>query len=258
VDDPYAALARFYDRAVGADGPDLAFYLALARRTGGPVLEIGAGTGRVAVPLARAGYEVIAVEPSAAMRAEGEARAVAAGVALTWVAERAELLAPSQRRYALVLCALDTFLHFGDGPAQRAVLDRVRDLLLPDGLLVLDLPALAAWWDWQPGVRPLELLSCERDPATGQTVAHYTTFTVDPASQTRHVTQVFEETAPDGTSRKWFAHYPLRFVGRYELEFLLAQSGFALDALYGDYDLGALDAESERMIVLARRARRTA
>ena len=56
------ALARFYDLDLRDDPGDLDLYLALAERTGGPILELGAGTGRLAVPLAAAGDRVSAVD----------------------------------------------------------------------------------------------------------------------------------------------------------------------------------------------------
>ena len=62
-----AALARLYDLDLVDDPGDLDLYLALAARTQGPVLELGVGTGRLAVPLAAAGYRVIGVDRDAAM-----------------------------------------------------------------------------------------------------------------------------------------------------------------------------------------------
>jgi SAM-dependent methyltransferase len=195
---------------------------------------------------------VIAVEPSTAMQAVGVARAEAAGVALRWVPAPFEC-ATDLPACGFVICALDSFLHFNTAELQRAALTRARDCLMPEGVLALDLPSLAAWSDWQPGVRPLELLWSERDPATGVTASHFTTYRMDPASQSRHVMHVFEECAADGSVRRWHAGYDLRFVGRFELELLLGAARFRLSGVHGDYELGPLTDSSERMIVLARR-----
>jgi SAM-dependent methyltransferase len=253
VQDPYDAIAPFYDRAVGEGGEDILLYEALARRHGGPVLEIGAGTGRVAVPLAAAGFEVIAVEPSAAMRERGAARAARAGVTLTWIPSPFDC-AEETPACGLVLCALDSFLHFTSAESQLAALARARDCLVPGGVLALDLPTLASWSDWQPGVRSLELLWTERDPATGVTTAHFTSFQMDPSAQTRHVRHVFEESDANGSVRRWHAGYDLRFVGRFELELLLRAARLRPVGIHGDYELGPLTDTSERMIVLAGRA----
>ena len=250
--DPYATIARFYDRAVGEGGEDVALYEALARRQAGPVLEVGAGTGRVAVPLAAAGFDVVALEPSAAMRERGGARAADAGVRLTWVAAAIED-ACLERRFALVIWALDGFLHLTTRTAQLAALTRMRALLAPGGLLVLDLPTLAAWSDWQPGVRPLELLWSEQDAETGITTSHLSSFRANPAAQTRRMTQIFEEVDAAGGVRRWVAAYELRFVGRFELELLLERAGLRPAGVYGDYELGPLTEESARMIALIER-----
>ena len=156
-------------------------------------------------------------------------------------------------RFALVICALDSFLHLTTGEAQRTALRRIRDLLLPGGVLALDLPTLSAWSDWQPGVRPLELLWSERDAATGITTSHFSTFHAEPAAQTRRVTHIFEESDADGAVRRWTAAYDLRFIGRFELELLVAATGLRLAGLYGDYQLGPLTDTSERMVALIER-----
>ena len=70
------ALARFYDLDLTADPGDLDLYLALAGRTGGPILELAVGSGRLAVPLAEAGYDVTGVDLDPAMLARArDARA---------------------------------------------------------------------------------------------------------------------------------------------------------------------------------------
>ena len=63
----------------------------------------------------------------------------------------------------------------------------------------------------------------------------------------------YERTASDGTVRRWQSDHQLRYVYRFELEYLLDAAGLAQVDVYGDYDLGPLTTESERMIVIARR-----
>lgn len=248
MQDAYAALAPIYDRLVRFEN-DTAFYAALASRYGGPVLEIGAGTGRIALPLARAGHEVVALDSSAAMAAIGEAASRAAGLPVRW--RRGDVC---QGRlggpYRLIVWALDGFLHVPSGAAQGRALAAVRRALHPDGCFVLDLPSLASWWDWQPGIRPLELTWSEAD-ASGETALHYETFTCDPATQKRTVTHLVESVAADGTVSKRVASYALRFVGRFELALLLARARLRVYAEYGDYELSPPAPDSERLIVLA-------
>ena len=77
--DTAAALARLYDVDMLEDPGDLDLYLALAARTGGPILELASGSGRLAVPLAEAGYDVTAVDLDTAMLDRLRARAQHAG-----------------------------------------------------------------------------------------------------------------------------------------------------------------------------------
>ena len=248
MQDPYGPIARFYDRVAGEHGEDIALYEALAYRFGDPVLEIGAGTGRVAVPLAQAGHTVVALDASPAMLALGREKA-GDTPRIEWRQGRVEDFA-DPRPFGLAFCAIDSFLHLASDAAQRDALAAVRRALRPGGCLALDLPSLAAWADWEPGVRPLDLVWTEPRP-DGGTLAYFTTFRADPAAQARHVTHLFEEIAPDGGVRRSLATFDLRFVGRFEAEHLLARAGFRVTGVHGDYDLGPLTPLSDRLIVLA-------
>ena len=249
MQDPYAPIARFYDRVAGVHGEDIALYEALAYRFGDPVLEIGAGTGRVAIPLAQAGHTVVALDASPAMLALGREKAGEAGRRVEWRKGRIEAF-EDQRRFGLAFCAIDSFLHLTTTEAQSAALATLRRLLRPGGCLALDLPTLAAWSDWQPGVRPLDLVWSDPTESGGM-LTYTSSFQADPAAQTRHVTHLLEETAPDGGVRRWLTTFDLRFIGRFEVEHLLARTGFRLTGAHGDYDLGPLTPTSERLIVLA-------
>src|SRR5205814_6785095 len=81
--DTSRALARLYDLDLVEDPGDVDLYLALAARTGRPVLELAAGTGRIAIPLAAAGFDVTGVDLDPAMLERAVARAQAAGDAIT-------------------------------------------------------------------------------------------------------------------------------------------------------------------------------
>src|SRR5687768_10484045 len=79
---PYDAIAELYDPWSRSVTEDVGFYVAEARKAGGPVVELGVGTGRIAVPIAEAGVRVIGVDSSARMIEACGKRAAAAGVEL--------------------------------------------------------------------------------------------------------------------------------------------------------------------------------
>ena len=248
----YDALARFYDLVVPDVGADTEMYAAFARRRDGPVLELGVGTGRVAVPLARMGLTIWGIDASSAMLERAREKAASAGATLRL--EQADLYAYELgERFGLIYCAADTFLHLCEPEHQVAALRSARAHLAPGGLLVLDLPALAgAWVDWEPGVRPLELLWSGPGLAGG-TLQHFSTFMADPARQQRHVTHIFDETNAEGIVRRTLTSFDLRFIFPGELPLLVAAAGLRLDALYGGYELEPFDSSSERMIAVVAR-----
>ena len=120
------ALARLYDVDLLEDPGDLDLYLALAARTGGPILELGVGTGRLAVPLAAAGYRVTGVDLDPAMLARARARAAAAAGApprrLTLHRGDARRAPADVGRFSLAFMALNTLLVFGDARRPAAAL----------------------------------------------------------------------------------------------------------------------------------------
>ena len=134
-----------YDALVGALAPvgDVAFYLACARRFGAKrVLELGAGTGRIALPLAEAGCEVTGVDESAAMLAAARAK-----VAKTTQQVRARIRfveAPMQNlpfddTFDLAVIAARSFQHLVTAADQRATLTGVRERLRDGGHIVVHL-----------------------------------------------------------------------------------------------------------------------
>lgn len=250
VIDPYDALAPYYDLIAPSDGADLDLYATMAGALGGPVLELGAGTGRVAVPLAVLGNSVTGIEPSRAMLARAQQRAAAAGVAvdLRCTNMLAYELAP---RFSFILCAQDTFLHLTEQRLQIDALALAGRHLAPGGRLVLDLPALGGEWSaWEPGVRPLDLAWSGPDEGGSGLVQHFTTFTADPSTQIRNVTHILDVTDASGHLRRLTVQFALRFIAPGELPLLVRAAGLRLDAVYGDYDRSPFGPDSRRMVAV--------
>ena len=137
-------------RAIFAGGPgdgDVDFYRRLAVEQGGPVLEIGCGTGRVSIPLAEAGFEVVGVDRSASMLriAEEHRAALVPEVAARLTFVEADMTTLDLgRQFALIVAPSRVFQFALTTDAQRATLRALRAHLRPGGRLVLDLfdPAL--------------------------------------------------------------------------------------------------------------------
>ena len=119
-------LARLYDLDLSQDPGDLDLYLALADRANGPILELAAGTGRLAVPLAAAGHDVTAVDVDPAMLARARDRATAAALQDSRLelveADLLRLSPPDPPRHALAFIALNSLMLLASRDAQRAAL----------------------------------------------------------------------------------------------------------------------------------------
>jgi SAM-dependent methyltransferase len=249
VDDPYAALAPYYDLIAPPETADIALYAAFARRLAAPVLELGVGTGRVAVALARLGFRVVGIDVSPSMLAVARARAEAAGV--TVELHQADACAYRfAERFGLIFSAADSFLHVGSSERHLRALRLAGEHLAADGRLVIDLPAPGgSWADWQAGVRPLELVWSGPAPEGGL-LQYFVTFSVDAAAQERVVTHLLDHIGPDGIVRRRQATHRLRFIFPAELALLVEAAGLRLIDRYGDYELGPFQGGCERMIAV--------
>jgi SAM-dependent methyltransferase len=259
ADQPWgdALLAPLYD-AFPFEG-DIPFYLELAAAEGGRVLEVACGSGRVLVPMARAGNQIVGLDASAHMLAlarEKLARECAA------VASRARLVegdmrlldlgADGDEPFALAIVAVKSFAYLVERADQLRTLERIAEHLRPGGLLAIDLlhptPEFLAE---RPGSVRQDL--AHADPETGVVVARTETLVSnDLAAQVRLIRSAYEIVTPDGAVTKRFVEWPYRYLHRFEAEHLLERAGFAIEALYGGYRREPFTSDSPTMLFLAR------
>jgi SAM-dependent methyltransferase len=211
----YDAIAELYDPWSASVVEDVAFYLEEARRSGGPVVELGVGTGRVAVPIAADGIRVIGIDSSRGMLDGCAHRAALAGVELDL--RLGDLRDPPViERVPLVICPFRSLLHMHTDEDRRRVLGAVHQLLVPGGRFVFDVFTPAAddieqthdrWLEREPGI-------FER--AVWDEQARTLTLTV---------------TGPSGETTM-----ALAWLAPEEWRALLEESGFEVEACYGWFD----------------------
>ena len=252
-----AELAELYD-AVYADYADIAFWQAVApAASDGPLLELGCGTGRVLLPLARAGHQVVGIDFAESMLARCRTKLKAEPKE---VRDRVALLEADMtsfdlgRRFAQIYCAFGSFHHLRTVEQQLACLERCSSHLLPQGTLVLDLinpdPAPKS----VPGNEPKtgDMAAGIVDWTGGRRVRSWATVLgCNRSLQCNDCEVTYEIIEAGGSTRRLTETFPMRFLFRYELEHLLARSGFRIVALYGDYDRSEFADESPGMIVVA-------
>lgn len=135
--DAYDVLDETYDRWCLSVTEDIAFYVGLAIDCGGPVLEIGVGSGRVAIPVALTGTPVVGIDTSTVMLGRAAAKAAPHNLDLRLV--EADMRAiPDLGRFPLVIVPFRAFLHLRSDAERLQVLSRIRALLTPGGTLAFD------------------------------------------------------------------------------------------------------------------------
>jgi SAM-dependent methyltransferase len=158
----YDSIARLYDPWSVSVTEDVEFYVEEAQKAGSPVVELGVGTGRIAVPTAAAGIRVIGVDSSPGMLEVCREAAELAGVAGLLDLRLGEVEAPPvDERVGLVTCPFRSFLHLLDDEARLRALRAARELLVPGGRFVFDVFAPSAadiadtnarWLEREPGI----------------------------------------------------------------------------------------------------------
>lgn len=250
-----AALARLYDLDVDDPG-DLDLYAALADRVEGPILELAAGTGRVAVPLAARGYPVTAVDIDPEMLDRARQRAARAGLEdgrlMLVEADLVDYRAADAGRHTLTFIALNSIMLLPTRDAQRAAVATLATHLQAGGIAVVDA--------WLPDAEDLGrfdgqlILEWVRtDAVTGAVVTKSGSAIHDAASGTVALTAIFDEGLPGDAPRRWIRQDRLRLISADELVAFAEEAGLRVETLAGGYDLAPIGPGSERAVLIAER-----
>ena len=244
-------LAALFDLDHDGHDADLWLYEQFAARGETPVLELGAGSGRVAAHLARAGYGVVALDASAAMLQRLARRLDAATAPLVRAVEGDMRKFDLGERFDLIFCAADTFGHLVDADDQADALRCIAAHLTPGGVFVAETRAVAAV-DWTPGPAPLRLEWTRDETASGALVTKFSSMRASPATQTTETTMLYD-IAPraGGPVRRRTVEVTMRVIGLPEIELLLDAAGLRLQQAYGGPDLSPFDDTSDTMVIVA-------
>ena len=226
----YDRIAPIYDPWSRSVTEDVRFYVDQALASGGPVVELAVGTGRIAIPIAEAGIHVIGVDASPEMLRVARAAADAAGIV-----ERVDLRLgdlrdpPVCERVPLAICPFRSLLHMEEEQEKLRALEAAKTLLEPGGRFVFDVFAPSRddieethgrWFEREPGI--YELAVWNED------------------SRTLSLT-----VRSDGVSETFALHW----LSAAEWQQLLDQAGFEVEALYGWFDLRLFRGEEDMIFV---------
>ena len=229
----YDRIAAFYDPWSRSVTEDVGFYVDEALASGGPIVELAVGTGRIAVPVAQAGIDVVGVDSSPGMLTVARRAAEAAGVSNRVELRLGDLREPPvTERVSLVICPFRSLLHMETEEEKLRALRAARELLEPSGRFVFDV--------FSPSREDIEETDgrwIEREPGIFERAEWAE------ASRTLTLSVRSDESVTS---------FGLHWLSLPEWLRLLDEAGFAVEAVYGWFDRRAHDGD-EDMIFVARR-----
>ena len=262
--------AALYDYEYRRRRADVSFYRELARRRGATeILELGAGTGRVTIPLARDGRAVLALDQSPAMLARLEARVrrlpPAAAARITPVTGDLRSFAVGAR-FPLAIAAFNVLEHLYTRGEVTACLQRIAAHLAPGGAFAFDVQLPDLGWLLRDSSKRWARTRFT-DPTTGRAMFYSTNHDYDPISQIALIRLYYDPAdepagapAPPGGRRRRAP--PTHSVGARvvklsqrkffpaELEALVAHAGFRVVERYGDFSFRPLDATADSQVLV--------
>jgi len=246
----YDSIAPFYDVEHALFQEDLDMYLNYAELCGGAILELACGSGRVLLPLARAGYTVTGVDSSAEMLALARQQVRQAGLDARCTLVQQDIRALQLgRKFRMAFIALGSFAHITTRKEQQQVLQGVRAHLGMGAFCIIDISNADARYMEDAGGHVLHQGTWRREDGT--ILTHF----VSPASaEDRHLlelTHFYDQHRQGGPVQRTVATTHLYLFERSEMELLLEQAGFTVKDVYGNYDLSPFQLESPRMIFIA-------
>jgi ubiquinone/menaquinone biosynthesis C-methylase UbiE len=252
------AYAPFYDweNAQTVARRDVAFWQRLALANEGPVLELGCGTGRVSLPVVKAGARLVGIDLSAPMLARARRRLIRSrlrGRALLVRGDIRHLPFRSRRGFGLVMAPYGILQSLTRERDLEATLQSVARVLRPGGLFGLDLvPDLPRWSEYYRRTS-LRGLKGRRDSKTTVTLVESV------RQDRRRKLTIFDQEYVERRGR-------VRTIHRFALTFRtlsvpqmarrLEKAGFAIQAILGDYQGGPWDERADVWVVIAKKARR--
>ncbi|MBN1591829.1 MAG: class I SAM-dependent methyltransferase [Candidatus Coatesbacteria bacterium] len=252
-------LSEYYDLVPAyAKRADLDFYVEAARLSHGRVLELGCGTGRILIPIAAAGFDIVGLDISESMLGACKSKLQAQPPE---VRERISLILGDmtafdlEGQFGLITTPFRSFQHLISVQAQLACLNCVRRHLAPGGRFILELfqtyPRRMYDTIYMKEVEDtpeFEMPDGRRLRRTNRTKAFHRT------EQFNEVEIIYYCTHPDGRTERFVQAFPFRYFFRYEVEHLLVRAGFDIIDLFGNFDKSPLTDDSPEMIFVAEKS----
>jgi len=248
--DLYDVEASFYDEIYDfAD--DIPLYEEYAKKIGGTVLECGVGTGRVAIPLAKAGINIVGIDLNQKMLEIAREKLAKEPAE---VQKRVKLVKADMRnfrlkeRFSLATIPFNAFLHMLTVEDQEATLRSIHNHLKPNGRLIIHV--------FNPDLTRLQnVLRLEKTKhVKDQIIMRFMTQSFDFPNQTTTVQWIYDFIKADGSvKRTVLSPLKLRYFFCEEMRQILARTGYETETVYGDEKKSPFESNSRLMIFVARK-----
>jgi SAM-dependent methyltransferase len=242
---------RHYDALNSFLVADIPFYVEEARKAGGPVLELACGTGRLTIPIAQSGVEMVGLDLSASMLGHARTKAKAAAVEIEFV-EADWRSFNLGRKFGLIFMAFNSMQHLHDYASLAALFANVRKHLAEDGRFVFDV--------FNPKIEILARASGDRrlereyqDPDGRGTMAFEHSGTYDDATQVSQIRCYFVRRGANGEEIEVREEeLRLRSFFPQELDLLVRSQGFEIVEKYGNFERKAFGSGEPKQVVVCR------
>lgn len=241
---------ELYDMRTADVNEDIRFCVEMAREVGGPVLELGAGTGRITLAVARTGLIVTGLETSRLMlqRAKMKAEQLSSKLRVEWVEGDITNFSLGGRTFKLILAPFNVLQELGDLTDLENCLRRVAEHLEPDGKFI----AIVQPPRWESLKFTHHYLKTAHNPRTGEVINFYQSLEVDPIWQKLRGTYEYEIWEQSGKMRQVIAPFEGGYLTCPEMALLLRAAKLQLEAVYGSFSRDPLTLKSKQMIFVAR------
>lgn len=246
--DPYANIPELYDLEHADFRDDIELYLELADIGEGPILELGCGSGRVLIPLAEEGHDVVGIDASEPML--DRARGAMGDLAIPLIhGDMSDPASVPGGPFGTILVSINSIMHLSNSTVQREMLASARSTLKPGGRLIID--------TLNPSVGQLNhLLNTTHHEGSwrledGTAVDKWGHRSTGDEPQVINTLIWYDLTSSDGSFRRVRTGFDLRYVHQSELALMLELAGFHHTDWYGSYELDSWDPDSERIIAIS-------
>ena len=236
---------RHYDLAYSNFTEDVDFWVGQARRYGGPILELACGTGRIAIPLVREGFEVTGIDLAESMLEQGERNSETEGLDMEWVKADMRYFSLG-KTFPLIICPSQSISRMLTIEDLEKCLSRVKGHLAPGGLFIMEL--------YNPSMEILNrgegkrstFLEYAHPDGDGMVWVDFSSV-YDRATQVQHLTLHY---SLPGVEERPTEQISIRMYFPVELEALLRYNGFEVRAKYGDFECKRFESGDNHQILV--------